>query len=121
MASAIKVATEILDEESTDQLKAKVIFIVTDSVSMNPFETYYRSILAKEKNYYVFVMVVGGVSPLQEMRKIASEESKVQSKTFDMLVTTDVTEDICLGMDWIIICDFYLWLKRSDSFADMFF
>ncbi|KAH3728546.1 hypothetical protein DPMN_054504, partial [Dreissena polymorpha] len=124
IASAIEVATQLLDKESTDPNKAKVIFIVTDSQSLNPFETYYRSILAKEKNYYVFVLVVGGVNPLPEMQRIASEANKVQSKTFDVLVNTDVTGEICqaatswssvvvvpddpcnLSMDLVLIMDF---------------
>lgn len=97
-ASAIKMAATILDNESTNQTVPKIIFIVTDGNSEDPFETKYEALLAKLKGYYIYILGIGTSLFMPELESIASESDQVlQQSSFAALSSMDVSDRICTG------------------------
>lgn len=108
-ASAINVAVSILDGESRDSVP-KIIFIVTDGRSNEPFETKYEALLAKLKGYYILILGIGQDIYLPELESIASEPDRVMLQPdFLQLSNVDVSEDICTGMNTCFLCFVWGW------------
>lgn len=90
-------ATSILDTETRSGVP-KVLFIVTDGNSDQPFQTRYEALLTKLKGYYILILGIGGNVYLPELQSIASESDKVLLQpSFPLLASMDVTEEICTG------------------------
>lgn len=117
-ASAINVAVSILDRESRNS-KPKIIFIVTDGRSNEPFETKYEALLAKLKGYYILILGIGQDIYLPELESIASEPDRVMLQPdFLQLSNMDVSEDICTGMYTCFY--FYLMMILGKEQKQMF-
>lgn len=95
-ASAIEKASSKLDSDGRTNI-AKVIFIVTDGISKNPFETRYQALLAQQK-YEIAVLGVGSQYFMPELQSLASDPEFILTESdFFNLPSLDAYTTICKG------------------------
>ncbi|WAQ97040.1 SVEP1-like protein, partial [Mya arenaria] len=99
-ADAIRVGTKIMEEESTDKDKAKVMMVITDGRSLSYFQTQYESLLAKQKGFIMMAVGIGSNSHESELAAIASEATATEWTPLDDITITpcDVAMDLMIGV-----------------------
>ncbi|XP_053380888.1 uncharacterized protein LOC123562048 [Mercenaria mercenaria] len=94
IASAIEMASNKFESDGRSNM-AKVMFIVTDGNSENPYATRYQALLAKQK-YQIVVLGIGSQYFMPELKSLASvPENILTEKNFFELPALDAYTTIC--------------------------